>query len=267
MKKIVSLFVISAALILGGCAGKEAPSPEEGKAKTSVPDEVYAQAESHYKMGIAYLNTLADHNAYRELKKAVELVPDDDRYLYALGLFFLKRGRYGEAEVYVRKALDHNPGESEYLNALATALASRGQLDEALKKWDRVINDPGYPYQIVALTNAANALYNAERYDEVPEYLNKALRINRRYANAYELLFKSYAMDSNYDKAAETLEKAVEMIPESLEFKMRLGEFYFERGKYAKAVPVLKEVIKEAPTSEEADRAEELMRKLGLINE
>jgi type IV pilus assembly protein PilF len=257
MKKIISLFIVFG--LFCGCAAKTGNS--------GISPEKAEMAESRYKMSVAYLNSGVDHQAYNELKAALDIDPNNDKYLYTMGIFFMKQNRFAEAEGYLRKAININSEAADYQNALATTLASTGRLDEALTYWNKVIKDPGYQYHIVALYNAATALYDNERYKQVPYYLNKALEINRRYSAAYDLLFKTYVKLGDSSKAEETLLKSAQMIPESMEYKLKAAEFYFEQAKYGKAVPFLKEILDTAPDSPEAMRAEDLMKRLGLINE
>ena len=255
MKRIFSFFVV---LMLLGCAGKGAGSGS---------GEKLSIAESRYKMGLAYLSSDADHRAYTELNGALELFPEDDRYLYTMGLFFIKKERYTEALPFVKKALDKKPADSEYINAYATVLAGLGNVDEAVSYWDKVIADPGYPYHIIALYNAGNALYSAGRYSLVPSYIDRALEINRRYAEAYRLLFNSFIKNGNKAKAEETVLRAVNTLPDDPYFLLLAGEFYFDHQSYAKAVPFLERLMDSYPDTQEGKRAKELMKRLGLMNE
>lgn len=254
MRKTLSLFIV---LIVAGCASSNAN-------RVAAVDKV-ALAESRYKMGVAYLNTDNDYKAYLELKSALEMEPENDKYLYTMGLFFIKKERYEEAEPFIRRALDKKPDESEYLNAYATVLAGTGRLEEALGFWDRVIADPGYPYQIIALYNAGNALYEAGNYAKVPYYVERALSINRRYAKGYELLFNSYMRLGDRLKAEQTALEAARMISENPFFQLQVAEFYFDKKEYAKAIPFLEILLDNFPTTTEGARAEELMKQLGLL--
>ncbi|QAR33135.1 hypothetical protein EP073_06895 [Geovibrio thiophilus] len=255
MKKTFSLFL---ALLTVGCAAKNVES--------QVPDRA-ALAESHYKMGVAYLNTSTDYKAYQELESALQLAQDNDKYLYTMGLFFMKKERYAEAEPFIKKALEKKPNDSEYMNAYAAIMAGTGRLNEAVDYWDRVIADPGYPYQIMALYNAANALYDAGRYSRVPSYLDRALNINRRYADAYRLLFNTYIKLGDKAKAEKTMLKTAEMISDDPENHLTAAEFYFDSREYSKAVPFLEHLLEVFPDTPQSKRAGELMKRLGLMNE
>ncbi|MGE4497784.1 MAG: tetratricopeptide repeat protein [Deferribacterales bacterium] len=255
MRKTFSLLI---AVAVAGCAarGPETPSPDKA-----------ALAESRYKMGVAYLNTATDYKAYQELKSALELAPGNDKYLYTMGLFFMKKERYSEAEPFLKSALEKKPEDSEYMNAYAAVLAGTGRLNEAVDYWDRVISDPGYPYQIMALYNAAGALYDAGRYSRVPSYLDRALNINRRYADAYRLLFNTYIKLGDKAKAEKTMLRTAEMIPDDPENHLTAAEFYFDSRQYSKAVPFLEHLLEAFPDTPQASRAGELMKRLGLMNE
>lgn len=257
MRKTFSLLLV---LIIAGCASTQ------GTSSRVSPDRA-AMAESRYKMGVAYLSSDTDHLAFQELKGALELDPDNDKYLYTMGLFFMKKEMYKEAEPYLKQALDKEPDNSDYLNAYATLLANTERTEQAVAYWDRVIADPGYAYQIVALYNAGNALYESGQYERVPVYLERAVSINRRYSAAYQLLFNSYIRAGDRLNAERVMLQAAEMIPEESENSLRAAEFYFDKREYAKAVPFMEQLLASDPLSPQGKRAGELMKRLGLLHE
>jgi Tfp pilus assembly protein PilF len=253
MRKTFSLLV---ALIIVGCTTTKGSAPNKA-----------AMAESRYKMGIAYLSSDTDHLAYQELKGALELEPKNEKYLYTMGLFYMKKEMYKEAETYLKNVVGTSPDNSDYLNAYATLLANTDRTEQAVTYWDKVIADPGYAYHIVALYNAANALYESGQYARVPAYLEKAISINRRYSSAYNLLFESYIRIGDNLNAERVMLQAAGMIPDELDNLMRAGEFYYEKRDYAKAIPFLERVLASDPLSTQGKRAGELMKKLGLLHE
>lgn len=71
------------------------------------------------------------HGAEAELKRAVELAPDDGDALYMLGLARASQGDLAQAVELTRKALKLDPRNAYVYRALASYLMSMGRLDEA----------------------------------------------------------------------------------------------------------------------------------------
>jgi len=254
MKKIASLLLITALLAGCGAAAK----------KTKTIDK---NAQAHYLMGLAYLNTNSDHLAYKELKLAYESDKENDRYVYSMGLVLLRKNLNRDAAAYFKKAVALNPESSEYKNSYATALARQGRINEAVKYWDVVVNDPGYPYHILTYNNITTALFNEGRYADIPAYVDRALGINRMYLNGYIIKYNSYIMMKDDKNAEKTLISAVNNIPDNAMLKMRLANHYYERQEYSKAMPYLSEIVDKYPASEQAKQAKMIMKELGLLHE
>jgi tetratricopeptide (TPR) repeat protein len=88
-------------------------------------------------------------------EEALRRDPGDVRVNTALGINYLKRARYGEAEALLRKALDRAAGryaapkDGEALYYLGVALKAQGRLDEAFdplyrSTWSAAWRSPGY---------------------------------------------------------------------------------------------------------------------------
>lgn len=93
---------------------------------------------------------LAEQGRYKESReyflKAAELMPEQTRILYNLGLLENTLGNTVRAEEYLLKALNREPGSYDYLYALATFYLEHGKKDKAMtyarKLADRYPGDP-----------------------------------------------------------------------------------------------------------------------------
>lgn len=72
-------------------------------------DEFYA--EKHYQRAQEYVANAAWSSATRELKDAIELVPNRSQYHALLGKVYVKQNLPGTARAYVKRALELNPGD------------------------------------------------------------------------------------------------------------------------------------------------------------
>ena len=112
-------------------------------------------------------------------EEALRRDPDDIRCLNALGLWYVRKGRFAKAEDYLRKAVrlitkrNPNPYDSEPIYNLALALKYQGKLDEAYERfwkatWSKAWADAGY-------FEAAKISVAQGRLDDALDELNRSL--------------------------------------------------------------------------------------------
>ena len=112
-------------------------------------------------------------------EEALRRDPDDIRCLNAMGLWFIRRGRFVKAETYLRKAVrllqkrNPNPYDGEPIYHLALALKYQGRLDEAYElfwkaTWNKALADAGY-------FEAAKISVACQRLDDALDELERGL--------------------------------------------------------------------------------------------
>ena len=112
-------------------------------------------------------------------EEALRRDPDDIRCLNALGLWYVRKGRFAKAEDYLRKAVrlitkrNPNPYDSEPIYNLALALKYQGKLEEAYERfwkatWSKAWADAGY-------FEAAKISVAQGRLDDALDELNRSL--------------------------------------------------------------------------------------------
>ena len=115
-------------------------------------------------------------------EEALRRDPDDIRCLNAMGLWYIRKGRFDKAEPYLRKAVklslkrNPNPYDSEPLYNLALALKYQGKADEAYKlfwkaTWSKAWADAGY-------FEAAKISTMQGRYEDALDEINRCLNNN-----------------------------------------------------------------------------------------
>ena len=149
-------------------------------------------------------------------EEALRRDPDDYRCNNALGLWYLRRGRFGVAEPYLRRAVrvlmrrNPNPYDGEPLYNLALCLKCLGRVDEAYElfwksTWNKAWADAGYTAagQLSlmqgrpddAIEEAGRALDNNRRNHKARALMATALRTVGREADAIALCDESLALD------------------------------------------------------------------------
>ena len=148
-------------------------------------------------------------------EEALRRDPNDIRCLNALGLWYIRKGRFSRAEDYLRKAvklsMKHNPNpyEGEPLYNLALALKYQGKLDEAYERfwkatWNKAWADAGY-------FEAAKISVAQGRFEDALDEINRCLDNN--WHN-----HKARALKAAILRKLEMNDEALALIDESLSF-------------------------------------------------
>ncbi len=125
------------------------------------------------------------HATYSPLdyyEEALRRDPNDIRCLNAIGLWYIRKGRFALAEEYLRKAVrlitkrNPNPYDGEPIYNLALSLKYQGKFDEAYERfwkatWNKGWADAGY-------FEAAKISMMQERWEDALDELNRSLDNN-----------------------------------------------------------------------------------------
>lgn len=156
----------------------------------------------------AYLKTGQTNEAIKTTKAAVKAYPTDDTFLLSLGDLYFKSGKYDEAIVEYTQAVRLNPRSADNRYSLGLAYLSDGRLKEAENQFIEVSHlTPNSP---VGFFGRGQVFRAQGQYDKALEQLNKAVRIDRQFANAYLELGYTYTDMEDIDqtqKQAATLER------------------------------------------------------------
>jgi len=131
-------------------------------------------------------------NASKILVKYLDIQPNSGRALQGLGLVALLTGRNGLAVAMFRQALN-NPEVAKHAFVwmqLGVALTNCQRNEEALKAHLKAHEMD--PNEALHLSNAAAAVMNSGRYEEVIKYARKAYALNRDDANVQWNLANGY---------------------------------------------------------------------------
>ena len=148
-------------------------------------------------------------------EEALRRDPNDIRCLNALGLWYIRKGRFSRAEDYLHKAVklsmkrNPNPYEGEPLYNLALALKYQGKLDEAYERfwkatWNKAWADAGY-------FEAAKISVAQGRFEDALDEINRCLDNN--WHN-----HKARALKAAILRKLEMNDEALALIDESLRF-------------------------------------------------
>ncbi len=190
------------------------------------------------KLGIQY-DEIGDHDASIEsFLRAVELYPENDELYYYLGLEYRIIQDYRNAAETFRKAIELKEDNADYYFNLGVVYERMGIIDEAIQYLDRAVRlDDTNP----ASLNYLGYLLADEgvRLEEARDLIGKALEgdpTNGAYLDSMGWVF--YRL-SEYEKAREYLEKAVQYIDMNNEENYlvydHLGDVYYVIGLFREA--------------------------------
>ena len=133
-------------------------------------------ADAWYHLG----RFLAAHDdnagAIEAFGRALEIYPDYELVLAALGGALARTGDLAGAEARLREALRILPDAADPLNDLAGILASRGELATAIEMWTRALRSD--PNHATAHNNLGAALVLTGRIEEALPHLHRAVELN-----------------------------------------------------------------------------------------
>ncbi|MBQ5980981.1 MAG: DUF5107 domain-containing protein [Prevotella sp.] len=148
-------------------------------------------------------------------EEALRRDPDDIRCLNAMGLWYIRKGRFALAENYLRKAVklsqkrNPNPYDGEPIYNLALALKYQGKMDEAYERfwkatWNKAWTDAGY-------FEAAKISVAQGRYEDALDEINRCIDNNWHH-------HKARALKVAILRKMELTNDALQLIEESLKY-------------------------------------------------
>ena len=216
--EIVKSFAYGQRTVLSWHAEADEIRPIPDSAEAALPPEQVKTNEQLYLTGLhleQYRHaTWSPVNYYKE---GLRRDPNDIRCLNALGLWFIRKGRFDRAEKYLRKAVklitkrNPNPYDGEPIYNLGLALKYQGKMEEAYERfwkstWNKAWADAGY-------FEAAKISTMQGRYEEALDEIDRCL--NNNWHN-----HRARALKAAILRKLDKKEMAMALIDESLSFDL-----------------------------------------------
>ena len=195
---------------------KESLRPVPEPAKSAAEPEEIQSIEQLYLTGL-HLEQYR-HATYEPTKYYLEALkrdPDDIRNNNAMGLWFLKRGKFTVAEEYFKKAIatiterNSNPPDGELFFNLGIALEYQGKDDEAFEAFYKAAWN--YAWQAASYFHLARLALKVRNYERAEFFIDKALVNNNHNNKALHLKVIILRKKLEFDKALETADHALEI--------------------------------------------------------
>ncbi|RPI24664.1 MAG: tetratricopeptide repeat protein [Acidobacteria bacterium] len=249
------LFDVAAEMVEDG--EFEKAIPELRRALELNPEDV----RSHNKLGIALAGVGRIDEAMAEYQKALALDPDFADAHMKLGMAMARQGRIQEAKQQIEKALELFPDSAEAHSNLAALLVGEGRFADAIGHCEKALSiRPEYPG---AHANLGIALVQTGNREGALPHFEKALAGEPDFPEIHLHLGRLLAEMQRFDEAIPHLEKALEATPDSAPLRYNLARLLAAKGSFDTAIPHFEKVVQMAPDFGPARR--DLMIALGRL--
>jgi type IV pilus assembly protein PilF len=190
------LALVFASLLVVGCAGKVAPKGNSADAL-------------HYtlQLGYGYLENGQYTVALEKFQRALELDKGSSEAYLGLAETYARLGQRAKADAHYRRAiaLAKNPGAAH--NNYGAFLCAQGQGRAAEAEFLAALADPAYKTPAFAYTNAALCVRKLPDLPKAKAYLDQAIEIDPRFAQAWRERASLAFEEGQYAEARAYLER------------------------------------------------------------
>ncbi|MET0101186.1 MAG: XrtA/PEP-CTERM system TPR-repeat protein PrsT [Sedimenticola sp.] len=195
--------------------------------------------------GMIYRLMEKDVEAWNAYQKARKLSPGDPAAIQSLAALSIKKENPGDARDYYQEILEHHPNHLSTLIKLAVLESLEDQVDQMVLRLQQAIKaHPGISEPRLIL--ARHYLVNGEA-QRVPELLNELPAEERRHPAVMDVLSTSQLARAEYAAAKDTLEKLIEIQPESGRMHFQLSKAYAGIGDKERSRIALDKAVRLSP--------------------
>lgn len=220
------------------------------------------EAETHYLLGVSYLQEQNHTLALQEFLRAEETEPRDPEIQAALGQAYQLKKAYDKAEDHYHRALKLRPGDPQIQNNLAALYLDMQRWDDAIRNFRLAADNLLFTRQAMSLTGIGYANYHKGDYPAAISALKEALASNPQNPQAYFLLGETYQALGRSDLAVVEYRQAIALNSEYSSAHYQLGLAYMKLGKKEKAAEAFREVLRISPGSEWGAKAADYLKLL-----
>ena len=171
--------------------------------------------------------------AEEDLKKAMEVAPNDPTAYARLGILRMLERRDSEAEKLFEQALSKNPNFSEAMQDLAGLYVQQKQYGKALTRLNEQIAkvpDNSKYYSLLATLEMVN-----KQPDKAEAAAQKAVQLDQNDENAFLLLARIQVIKGSLDQAVANYQKLAQENPQDVRPLMLLAMLQDTRGNWQQA--------------------------------
>ncbi len=220
------------------------------------------RAEALRKIGEAYMSENKNAAAFRKLKEAETLNPENPHTHFALGIFYFNKEKYDIAIDHYKKCLELKPDFASVRNNIGLAYMKKGNYDTAISFFKGLIDNYVYATPHYPLFNLGQAYYYKKDYKTAEKFFQEALEMEPEYVIAIHWLGRTQLEMGKTTDAVKSLDKAVSINSSVPEIHFDLGRAFQVLGEKEKALKAFQKVIEIDPEDMLAVQAKKEIQRL-----
>jgi len=165
----------------------------------------------------------------------------NDKAYTELGQFYIKQGKYSQAEEVYKKAIELNPQNDKAYAGLGQVYCAQGEYAKAGELLKKAIELN--PQNDEAYIGLGRCYREQDKFFQAEESFKKAIELSPQNYGVYTGLARIYLFQGKHCQAEDLLKKAIELNPQNDKAYTGLGRIYFEQRKYSQAEDSLKKAI------------------------
>jgi tetratricopeptide (TPR) repeat protein len=206
---------------------------------------------------LAFTTDIISSEGFDEAKdallKQLEQDPENMEAMYTLGVMYAKRLDYEKALKYL-VPIEKSKSEFIHLNQvqkiIAYIYAMQGKYVESKEMLLKVLEFA--PEDIISLSILSYVFYKAKLYEQALKFYQKAVKVDPENAKLLNNIgFILIETGLNVEKGMEYVRKALRLKPEHPSYLDSLGWGYYMQSDYEKAVETLRKAFELAPNAKE----------------
>ncbi len=170
----------------------------------------------------------------------------------------LSRNEFEEAEPLLLAVIEADPSHLDAHQKLGLMFMKRGDFPQAELYFSKLVNlkqDPIY------FSNLGAALYQQQRLVEAAEAYENAIALDDRRGERLQSLGQVYYELGEDDKALHYFERAARRKPKDVDLKLILADYYERLVRLDEAIEKLEEVLEQDPYNAEVKKRIKLLQK------
>lgn len=233
------LYFIIPVLILTGCSSQKEITVDGSKSRTESSEATKKKAMEHFINGTV-AEAKGDYAlAVIEYQDALKLDPTHSIY-FSLGKNYLYLNRLSNALQNLRKAVELAPDNIEYLETLSDVYSGARMIDSSAVLLERIIaldsSNVSAHYRLARLYEGTRPLTAANLYKNLIEMIGPDFNVLVKIAELQERM-------GNIDETAKTIEAMLEIDPSNNDLQVLLIDYYQRLKQYEKAINFIDETL------------------------
>jgi type IV pilus assembly protein PilF len=218
-------------------------------------------AEGYYKRGQAYFIEKNYELAAVEFHRSLQTDSSNKWSYYYLGIISDYQDRLNDSIPFYKEAISIDSNFSEAYNALGAAYSRQQKWNEALKAFNRALDNKLYTTPHIPYLNMGRVYMAQKEYDKAIT----AYRDAKRFSNQDYIFIElgTALMEAGRTKeAVSEFQDDVKLFPQNASLRYNLALAYLKDGKKKAAMSEFKAAADMAPNSEISTKANEYIKKL-----